>query len=42
MVAEIQELGPLGIPKKFEEWDKEIEDLKQDIENKEKEEVAKQ
>ncbi|HON09052.1 MAG TPA: hydrogenase iron-sulfur subunit [Verrucomicrobiota bacterium] len=42
MVAQIQELGPLGIPKKFEEWDKEIEDLKQDIENKEKEEVAKQ
>lgn len=42
MVAEIQELGPLGIPKKFEEWDKEIEHLKHHIEAQEKEEALKQ
>lgn len=43
MVSEIQELGPLGIPKKFEEWDKEIEHLKQHIENQEfKQETVKQ
>jgi len=43
MVNEIQELGPLGIPKKFEEWDKEIEHLKQHIESQEfkQEEVKK-
>ncbi|MGC8743505.1 MAG: hydrogenase iron-sulfur subunit [Verrucomicrobiia bacterium] len=43
MVAEIQELGPLGIPKKFEEWDREIEHLKQHIETQEfKQETVKQ
>ncbi|MCX7872156.1 MAG: hydrogenase iron-sulfur subunit [Verrucomicrobiae bacterium] len=43
MVNEVQELGPLGIPKKFEEWDSEIEHLKQHIENQEfKQEAVKQ
>jgi F420-non-reducing hydrogenase iron-sulfur subunit len=25
MVGQVQKLGPLGIPQKFEEWDKEME-----------------
>jgi F420-non-reducing hydrogenase iron-sulfur subunit len=25
MVAQVEKLGPLGIPQKFEEWDKEME-----------------
>ena len=25
MVAQVQKLGPLGMPQKFEEWDKEME-----------------
>ncbi len=36
MVAEIHQLGPLNIPRKFEEWDREIEDLKQHIEQHQK------
>jgi F420-non-reducing hydrogenase iron-sulfur subunit len=31
MVARITELGPLGIPQKFEEWDKEMEHFVQHV-----------
>lgn len=31
MVAQLQELGPLSLPKKFEEWDKEMEHLENEI-----------
>jgi F420-non-reducing hydrogenase iron-sulfur subunit len=35
MVAKVRVLGPLGLPKQFEEWDKEIESLEEQIHGKE-------
>jgi F420-non-reducing hydrogenase iron-sulfur subunit len=39
MVARLKEAGPLGMPKKFKEWDKEIEELEEEI-NKQEQEVT--
>ena len=33
MVAKVTELGPLGIPQKFEEWDKEMEHLAHNVQS---------
>jgi len=35
MVEQVEKLGPLGIPQKFEEWDKEMEELESEIITKE-------
>lgn len=35
MVAKLKELGPLGLPKRFEEWDKEMESLEEQLRGKE-------
>jgi F420-non-reducing hydrogenase iron-sulfur subunit len=37
MVGQVQKLGPLGIPQKFEEWDKEMEDFAAHVAAKEAE-----
>ena len=34
MVAQVQKLGPLGLPEKFAEWDKEMEKLAEAVEAK--------
>ena len=34
MVGQVQKLGPLGIPQKFEEWDKEMEHFAAQVEEK--------
>ncbi len=34
MAAKVKNLGPLGLPKKFADWDKEMDDLEKKIENK--------
>jgi F420-non-reducing hydrogenase iron-sulfur subunit len=35
MVAKVRALGPLGMPKRFEDWDKEMESLEEEICGKE-------
>ncbi len=35
MTARIKSLGPLGMPKRFEEWDKEMESLEEQVHGKE-------
>jgi F420-non-reducing hydrogenase iron-sulfur subunit len=35
MVTKVRALGPLGIPKQFKEWDKEMESLEEQIVGKE-------
>ncbi len=40
MVAQVQKLGPLGLPNKFAEWDKEMVALQEHIAEKEKEETT--
>jgi hypothetical protein len=35
MVEQVQKLGPLGIPQKFEEWDKEMEHFAASVAEKE-------
>ncbi len=37
MTARIKSLGPLGMPKRFEEWDKEMESLEEQVHGKEEE-----
>jgi hypothetical protein len=34
MTEQVRALGPLGLPKKFEEWDKELESLEHEISGK--------
>jgi len=36
MTEQVRVLGPLGMPNKFEEWDKEMEALEQTVNGKEK------
>ncbi len=40
MVARITELGPLGLPQKFEEWDKEMEHLAHSVQTAEAAQAA--
>jgi F420-non-reducing hydrogenase iron-sulfur subunit len=35
MTEQVRKLGPLGLPKQFEEWDKEMDSLENEIEGKE-------
>jgi F420-non-reducing hydrogenase iron-sulfur subunit len=34
MTAQVQKLGPLGVPKKFEEWDQEMSRFEADLQAK--------
>jgi F420-non-reducing hydrogenase iron-sulfur subunit len=34
MVGQVQKLGPLGIPQKFDEWDKEMEQFAEQVAEK--------
>lgn len=40
MTEQIRALGPLGIPKKFAEWDKEIEELAEEVAQAQQEQAA--
>ncbi|MFH0794864.1 MAG: hydrogenase iron-sulfur subunit [bacterium] len=35
MVAKVRQLGPLGLPKRFEEWDEEMKELEEEISQEE-------
>ena len=35
MTEQVRALGPLGLPKKFEEWDKEMELIEQKVNGEE-------
>ena len=37
MIAKIKALGPLGLPKRFEDWDQEIAELEKQMTQEEKE-----
>ncbi len=37
MVKKVRALGPLGLPRHFEEWDKEMESLEEEVHGKEEE-----
>jgi F420-non-reducing hydrogenase iron-sulfur subunit len=40
MVDQVQKLGPLGIPEKFEDWDKEMAELEEEVNESEPAQVA--
>ena len=40
MVDQLRQLGPLDLPGRFADWDQEIAELRQEVEDREQEEVA--